>query len=251
MDCTQQIPARKERPASRVEADPWMFPLSPDTPNLGRGTATPDASNLRGGTATPGPSYIGGGTAIPGALNLGRVTATPENDKQSLLDVPEETDGKANANANASKETSPVTQISAPSPAPTTPFTITYLVMWREPRSEYEIWHPEGGKFLDKTLNQVILELSKRRLHAKVTSVLFSLSLTDDDDGSQPKWRMQRDDELGFGIMKKRLKYQILAWLKEKAVRPLLLEMEIEPICDDLEHAGKEATKDISDDVTF
>jgi hypothetical protein len=106
--------------------------------------------------------------------------------------------------------------------------------MWREPRSEYEMWHPEGGKFLDKTLNQVILEVSKRRRYAKVTGLFFKLSPAD-DDGSEPKSRMQRDDELGFGMMKKKkkLKFQISTWLKEKTVRPLMLEMEIEPICDD------------------
>jgi hypothetical protein len=121
--------------------------------------------------------------------------------------------------------------------------------MWREPRIENEIWHPEGGKFLEKTLNQVIMELSKQRLHATtVTSVSFRLSLSDGDDGSQPWWKMQRDDELGFGMMKKRFISQISVWLTEKSVRPLLLGMEIEPQCD--VPADKGAIQD-SFNITF
>ena len=226
-DYTQPIPSREKIPGSTVEVDPWRFPSSPDASNPGVATATPEASNPV------------------------RVTATPENGMQPRPDVPEETGGTAEPDDNASKETSPIAQKSAPSPAPASPFTIAYLVRWREPRNEYERWHPEGGKFLDKTLGQVILELSKRRLHAMVTSVLFKLSPADDDDGGQPTWRMQRDDEVGFGMMKKRLKSQISVWLKEKTVRPLLLEMEIEPICGDLEEADKAASENGADDVMF
>jgi hypothetical protein len=175
-------------------------------------------------------------------------TATPTHDKQVRPDVPSATtEMVGTADTNAGKDTLPLAQKLQLSP--TTPFKITYLVLWREPTSEYEIWHPEGGKFLDKTLNQVILELSKRRLNAKVECVVFRLYLADDYD-KQPKWRMRRDDEDGFEVMKKRLRIQISTWLKEKLHRPLLLEMEIEPICE-VQDADADKVQDESDDVTF
>jgi len=150
---------------------------------------------------------------------------------------------------NASEE--PSLPILQPSTSQTASFKITFVVKGHGSRNEYEIWRPEGGRFLDKSLEQVIQELPKRRLAADVTGIVFSICMADDNDNSPPKWTIGRNDEDGFQFVKKKFSREISAALKQKTTRPLLFEMEIEPLYSLEEKYEDEAIFDASDNISF
>lgn len=127
-------------------------------------------------------------------------------------------------------EPTPTPAISIPSPREVVPFKIMNVVKWPGPTTEYEIWRPEGGSPLEKSLERVINEMPKKRLDVEVTGVIFSICHADDDEDNPPKWTIRRSDEEGFEFLKKRFNRIISTWLKQCAVKPLLIEMEIEPV---------------------
>jgi hypothetical protein len=121
---------------------------------------------------------------------------------------------------------------------PKPPVKIIYVVKSGGSSSKNTLWRPEGGRFLDKELNQIVQELPTTRLAAEITRLNFSLCQGDDLDYNQPKWAVERNDEDGFIFLKKRFNRYIASCLGKTSARPLMFEMEIEP-----EYEAKDDTK--------
>lgn len=159
---------------------------------------------------------------------------------------PESAPSTANTQNAAAAPTiaQPQSQTDSPSARPRVELNYT-VILSREPNQEFEKWYPEGGKFSDKTLTQVIKEIPKLQPGAEIASLIFVLCAPD----SSIKYKLNAGDESGFSLMKQRFNKHMGACLAKGgsggggaglavagdrqgagAAAALLLEMEIEPV---------------------
>jgi hypothetical protein len=118
----------------------------------------------------------------------------------------------------------------APSPSPVAAVQVTYAVRSLGVAAGNIMWQPSGGKFMDKTLQQVVDEVPKPQNAPEPMSLRFRLGLLNGDGGGAADWTVQRADELGFTVVKRELNHRIKALLAGIKVRPLNLQMKIDVI---------------------
>ena len=103
------------------------------------------------------------------------------------------------------------------------------VVKSREPFFDCEIWNPKGGRFQEKSLEEVVEEIPKTNSSADVTALIFTLC----GPGMRIKDTIERNEESRFGVMKTFFTRQITSCLSKASEQSLLLEMEIEPVYKD------------------
>lgn len=108
------------------------------------------------------------------------------------------------------------------------------VVKSREPFFDCEIWNPKGGRFQEKSLEEVLQEIPKTNSSTYVTALIFTLC----GPGMRIKDTIERNEESRFGVMKTFFTRQITLCLSKASEQSLLLEMEIEPVYKDEQVKG-------------
>jgi hypothetical protein len=119
------------------------------------------------------------------------------------------------------------------------------VVKSREPFFDCEIWNPKGGRFQEKSLEEVVQEIPKTNSSTDVTALIFTLC----GPGMRIKDTIERNEESRFGVMKTFFTRQITSCLSKASEQSLLLEMEIEPVYKD--EQVKEESGDGSEDAVW
>ena len=130
-------------------------------------------------------------------------------------------------------------------PVPPAPVEFVYIVVKaREPVLQLENWVPEGGRFMDKTLEQVVQGALKPRPDSDVPGVHLTLRLPD----RVVKWVVERGNEAQFRAGKTLFNNEIRRSLSRIKERPLQVEIRIESLAGFIEEDSEGAEEEVDFD---
>lgn len=234
------VTLEEEIRAGRVSIDspipaPTSIPWRPVSDSRGRSHVSSGKKELDPRRRNPSEDTLA--APRPSSSSLGNNDVVLDDEPQQEPSGVQASDGSpSEGGAKKAQLAKNLAPTATPSPSQASPIKIIYIVKSHSGAVENVLWRPSNGRFLDKSLQQVMQELPKPQAKlSQPTRLRFRLSLLDDDnddslppDKQLPRWTVELEDEQGFSFVKTRLDRQIKGMLASTTVRPLELQMQIE-----------------------